>query len=233
MFSAPFNSLAFNAGLVFSVDYSISGISSVTFGGQVFLGARYAISGSTEVVLGVIATPARAHPTSGEGGLLFAGDADPARIIHCEGQGDISITATITLRSDTTVSGMSQIDFAMDAHPYADHMVFGEGAVTFNASAIPLRIIRASDMFAGIIFGGRAVSGNYSEETLQINVILAPGQVLVIDTENYLVTRNGENIIDKHSGAWPWLVSESREIIVQPGSGGQVDTDIMFTEKWL
>ena len=45
MFSAPFNSLAFNAGLVFSVDYSISGISSVTFGGQVFLGARYAISG--------------------------------------------------------------------------------------------------------------------------------------------------------------------------------------------
>ena len=51
---------------------------------------------------------------------------------------------------------------------------------------------------------------------MHIDVVLGAGQTLVIDTENYLVTLDGENVIDKHSGGWFYLVSGSRGLVVEP-----------------
>ena len=69
--------------------------------------------------------------------------------------------------------------------------------------------------------------------TTSIDVTLAPGDVLVIDSDHYTVLLNGENILHLHSGDWVWLSRDTSTITIDTGSGGQIDASMLYTERYL
>lgn len=66
-----------------------------------------------------------------------------------------------------------------------------------------------------------------------LTLTLAPGDTVVIDSDNFVVLHNGENAIDKHTGIWPELTRETFDIQVSSGTLADLVTSILFTERYL
>lgn len=68
-----------------------------------------------------------------------------------------------------------------------------------------------------------------------LDVTLAPGQVLVIDSANYTVTIDGENRMDIHSGAWfDELNRDTVSISIQTAAGvSHLSAALDYTERYL
>lgn len=69
--------------------------------------------------------------------------------------------------------------------------------------------------------------------SIEIDVTLAPGDTLVIDSDHYTVLHNGENILDKHSGDWVELSRNTRTLLVESGTPATLETSILYTERYL
>lgn len=70
-------------------------------------------------------------------------------------------------------------------------------------------------------------------DTITINVGLPAGGVLRIDTNNYVVTMNGQNILHLQVGEWVKLARETQDISVSSGTGGSLEGDVVMTEMYL
>ena len=70
-------------------------------------------------------------------------------------------------------------------------------------------------------------------ETITINVGLPAGGVLRIDTNNYAVTMNGQNMLHLQVGEWVKLSRETQDISVSSGTGGRLEGDVIMTEIYL
>ena len=66
-----------------------------------------------------------------------------------------------------------------------------------------------------------------------IDITLAPGDTLVIDSGNYVVLHNGENILHKHSGQWLELSPDTRTVQIGCGVPAELRTSILYTERYL
>lgn len=68
-----------------------------------------------------------------------------------------------------------------------------------------------------------------------LDVTLAPGQVLVIDSANYTVTIDGENAMDIHSGAWfNELNRDTASISIHAAAGiANLSATLEYTERYL
>lgn len=73
------------------------------------------------------------------------------------------------------------------------------------------------------------------ELVCEMQVSLAPGQTLILDSGNYNAMINGESVIDKHTGEWfDALNRETLGFSVQSASGGNdLDVHIAYTERYL
>lgn len=67
---------------------------------------------------------------------------------------------------------------------------------------------------------------------ITIDVTIAPGQILVIDSDNYVVLLDGENIVDKHEGRWLTLDRLVRAVQIGTGSASELQSSILYTERW-
>ena len=81
-----------------------------------------------------------------------------------------------------------------------------------------------------------SIGAIYSVEikNIEISVTLPVNSKLVIDSDNYLVLLNGNNIIEKHLGAW--LDDLNRNVISIEISGAgltKVNSSILYTERYL
>ena len=74
---------------------------------------------------------------------------------------------------------------------------------------------------------------NLTREVVQLNVTIPPGGRLIIDTDLYTVTLNDENVIDLHSGDWPWLSRNIVELDVDSGTGGALTGKVIYKERYL
>ena len=78
------------------------------------------------------------------------------------------------------------------------------------------------------------VSAEALEEIIiDLAVTLQPGDILVIDSDNFRVLRNGENAIKYHSGDWIDELNRMSKSITVSGGGNALETTIYFQELWL
>lgn len=72
------------------------------------------------------------------------------------------------------------------------------------------------------------------ETTMQFNnITIPPGGVVVIDSEYFTATLNGENIIDLYEGEWPELTSKLKAMEAQGISGGKLQVTVLYRERYL
>jgi hypothetical protein len=72
-----------------------------------------------------------------------------------------------------------------------------------------------------------------TEEISLISVNLAPGDELRVDTENFTVTLNGENILHLQEGAWFNMRRNLQSILVESGTKGTLNGGVLYQERWL
>ena len=74
---------------------------------------------------------------------------------------------------------------------------------------------------------------NLTREVVQMNVTIPAGGKLIIDTDLYTATLNDDNVIDLHSGDWPWLTRDLVEIDIDSGTGGALTGKVIYAERYL
>lgn len=78
------------------------------------------------------------------------------------------------------------------------------------------------------------ISANILEsETVTIEITLQPGDILQIDSDTYNVFLNGANAIHLQSGDWITIDKSLVDLIVDSGTGGELNGKIMYYERYL
>lgn len=107
-----------------------------------------------------------------------------------------------------------------------------DAAASLNADAVlGADIVLEGDLTA--ILSSSASVIDITEEMATIAVSLAPGDELRIDSENYTVTLNGENILHLQEGDWFRLSRGLLSITVDSGTAGALSGSLVCEERWL
>lgn len=83
------------------------------------------------------------------------------------------------------------------------------------------------------IFGAVVTAEAFEEIILNLDITLKPGDILVIDSDNFRVLRNGKNAIKYHSGDWIDELNRNSKSITIDGGGTALESSIYFQELWL
>lgn len=97
----------------------------------------------------------------------------------------------------------------------------------------PRKKLEDSGFFATDVLLGTVNAGISQDFVVTFNVSIPPGGELRIDSENYTVTLNGENVLYAQSGYWPILSRELAQMTIDSGTGGEMTGEIVFAERWL
>ena len=124
-----------------------------------------------------------------------------------------TIQASAILGAEYYLSGMAQEQIECTA--YCGCIVYMPGQNTYEIITAALDI-EAQDIVE-----------------IVIDITLKPGQSLIIDSENYVVMLDGENIISKHSGGWCWLDRLVRSVHIDTGTTASLQSSMLYTERWL
>ncbi len=68
---------------------------------------------------------------------------------------------------------------------------------------------------------------------MEIHVTIPPGGELRINTETFTVTLNGENVLHLHSGDWPTLSRKLVTLLIDSGTAGTLEGEMIFSNRWL
>lgn len=100
------------------------------------------------------------------------------------------------------------------------------------------KLLLRGDVRIGISLYGAisaGMSGLQTKETeMRFDGIVIPaGGVVVLDSEYFTATLNGENIIDLYDGEWIEITSKLKAMEVHGNSGGELDVRLLYREKYL
>ena len=109
---------------------------------------------------------------------------------------------------------------------------FDTSGTVLGSSAI-CKNISDSEIFATEVFLASVGGGTVEDFVLAINISIPPGGELRIDSENYTVTLNGQNVLYAQSGYWPILSRDLAQMTVDSGTGGKMTGEIVYAERWL
>lgn len=141
---------------------------------------------------------------------------------------------------------LSTVKAGADISPTFDIQEDLSGEFVLGAD-LPARISLQSDLIADLHIGADyAMANNYtailsasvsvvdiSEEMSLVLVDLAPGDELRIDSENYTVTLNGDNILHLQEGDWVRLNRDMLSITIDSGTAGALSGSLICEERWL
>lgn len=106
-------------------------------------------------------------------------------------------------------------------------------------AALGKAILAAADYYDAdkaiyeIVYGSVGTS-KFTYKYIAIDVTIPPGSTLIIDSENYNVLLDGENVIDKHSGDWlDELTRNTFDITLGSGVVGDLEGSLLYTERYL
>lgn len=105
----------------------------------------------------------------------------------------------------------------------ADHLT----VETAGSKNVPAHL-SGSDILTTIL---EATSQTTERTTLQLTI--PPGGELRIDSELFVVLLNGENALHTQSGDWINISRELLRLIVESASGGQLQGQLIYTERYL
>ena len=100
-------------------------------------------------------------------------------------------------------------------------------AQTAGSKNIPARI-QASEILPALM---EATSQTTERTTLQLTI--PPGGELRIDSEHFLVLLDGKNALHTQSGDWINISRNLLRLIVESASGGQLQGQLIYTERYL
>lgn len=109
----------------------------------------------------------------------------------------------------------------------------GETAV----SSVRIGAASMSESYAGIYqysltrFGLRGEGMRLLSDCL-VEVEMAPGDELRINSENFTVTLNGENMLHLQRGSWPMMSRDVNALTIE-AEGGEVSGTLVYQERWL
>lgn len=112
------------------------------------------------------------------------------------------------------------------------HTSFDTSGTVLGSSAI-CKNLSDSEIFATEVFLSTVVGGTVEDFVLAIDISIPPGGELRIDSDNYTVLLNGENVLYAQSGYWPVLSRELTQMTVDSGTGGEMTGEIVYSELWL
>lgn len=127
--------------------------------------------------------------------------------------------------SDTDVRSTCYLSFDTPASLSSSEDVFGSSSACKN--------ITDSGIFPTEILLSDVGGGTGEDFLLSIGISIPPGGELRIDSDNYTVTLNGENVLYAQSGYWPILSRELAQMTIDSGTGGEMAGEIVFAERWL
>ena len=70
-------------------------------------------------------------------------------------------------------------------------------------------------------------------ERTALQLTIPPGGELRIDSEIFIVLLNGENALHTQSGDWINISRDLLRLIVESASGGQLQGQLIYTERYL
>lgn len=83
------------------------------------------------------------------------------------------------------------------------------------------------------LLGSKLMANLYDTEHITINITIPPGGVLEIDSENYTVYLNDENVFDSYTGSWAIFDRDTTELTLGVGNGRVISGDILYRERYL
>lgn len=93
------------------------------------------------------------------------------------------------------------------------------------------------DLCMYAFFSAQVTTFHFTIRYQELSLVIPPGATLVIDSENYTVLLDGENVLEAHSGAWPTLSRDLYDIVVEPvgvpEGSERLEKKILYTEKYL
>lgn len=73
----------------------------------------------------------------------------------------------------------------------------------------------------------------FNVTSAEYEITIPPGSTLVIDSNNYVVLLDGENVIWCQSGDWLFLNRNTYDIVLDFVGGQSTTQKILYTERWL
>ena len=141
--------------------------------------------------------------------------SEPEHPVIIDAAGRIAITAEVSdAQREPYISAVGSVYCGDDEDPEISQIRWLEvsGCISINSGAFWM---------------------NYYIKTCTINIDLAPGETLVIDSDTYNVWKGNTNVTEAHSGDWiDGLTRETDEVDVQPNTGS-LSSEIQYTERWL
>lgn len=149
--------------------------------------------------------------------------------------GELSITLSAETDGTLNCKAGGEWDEALNARPKVkgDNLIADECFVRVHASGTAGANYNNQAMEGYEIMNGSTSTAQYDTEYIEISVPIPAGGKLVIDSENYTVTLNGENVLHAQSGAWLMLDRDVQSVKIIFPSRVRADAYLEYKERFL
>lgn len=103
---------------------------------------------------------------------------------------------------------------------------FGQYGYLSNNVILPARELSA-------LFDAQVVSILFNVQNAEFEIDIPPGSTLVIDSSNYVVLLDGEDVIFCQSGDWLFLNRNTYDVAFDLVGGESASKRVLYTERWL
>lgn len=103
---------------------------------------------------------------------------------------------------------------------------FGQYGYLSNNVILPAREL-------SVLFDAQIVSILFYVQNAEFEIDIPPGSTLVIDSSNYVVLLDGEDVIYCQSGDWLFLNRNTYDVFFDLVGGESASKRVLYTERWL
>lgn len=149
---------------------------------------------------------------------------------------NVEVSAALTAKMEPAIYVLAQTRaegaLAAKVLPIAQAVVATSGALTASVSMRPAIYPQLGTLY-GVL--DAYFSGLQTKEIVMDfpTLSIPPGETLVIDSETFTATLNGENVIDQYSGEWLEITRLLKGIGVTSGTSGDIGVSILYRERYL
>lgn len=83
------------------------------------------------------------------------------------------------------------------------------------------------------VLSSNIISDIFDTEVTTISITIPAGGILEIDSNNYTVYLNNDNVFDSYSGSWVFLDRGVKELVVGVGNGRTIKGNVIYRERYL
>lgn len=232
---ARYNRTRFNGGAAEAENRYTTAIAGLVITGRIRAGTVYSVGATASIAFAGRAAPSRARVVTANPGISIVGYANGIRSINPSALGGCSFSgvakAQIHIRGGFTASSSFVTYGRANAYIHLSGGISATGGGRMIGSMRLRRKVVLNPSYSGVMLLGTAEIGLQAAEKFTLTVTLLPGEEIVVDTANYLVTIDGVNAMSAHSGAWPQLKRGS--VSIEVIANGATENKVIFQERWM